>query len=561
MGNRFQNTNSEQISWPQSKNISLAQSEQTPRRFAIIIGNNKYENKKLENCVNDATELAASLESVNYKVTLQTNVTCDEMHQCIRDFTDSIQANDFIIFFFAGHGVQWGNQNYLLPCGCKKLDSRDDMERYAFNAQTILDTMVEKEPKCIVFLLDCCREYWLPKHKRGDAVDQGLTPMKLSTETLIAFACAAGETANDSSYGSKNGTFTKHLLENIKIPGLDVMKLMQRVTRGVKKETRNAQQPYLVSSITEDIYIVPAETIQATKSTPTIRKPLSANTHNQLTREKQSYESAADDSATSQLVPSKGSDEMAHSTSNASVKYKLATAAAFRRKRALVIGINEYARHRLRYCINDAKDLGEALQRIGFHVSSAYDCDRNDFNRSIASFAEGTSSDDLTLFYFCGTGFQYNDDLFLMPSNYDDPYNGPDPVYLKHNAISAQLIVEQITDRSCRVLILIYDSCRCYAQTKIRTRGVAETSKLTSMRSPTETIELFSCKPGMNASDTSVNGRNSIFMGTLLEYIDTPHLDIEEIFQMVTASVRTQTRGCQIPERRSDLTKVVYLAN
>ncbi len=70
------------------------------RKLALIIGNNNYTMNPLTNCVNDATQLAAALRSVHYTVNLLNNLTADMMYDCIKDFTKSIQPNDFIIFFF-----------------------------------------------------------------------------------------------------------------------------------------------------------------------------------------------------------------------------------------------------------------------------------------------------------------------------------------------------------------------------------------------------------------------------------------------------------------------------
>ncbi|CAF5060651.1 unnamed protein product, partial [Rotaria sp. Silwood1] len=182
------------------------------------------------------------------------------MYKCIKKFTDSIQSNDFIIFFFAGHGVQWGDQNFLLPCDNNEIVDGDDMQRFAINAQNVVNSMAEQEPQVVMFLLDCCREYWLPKIRRsGDQSVVGLHEMKAPSGTIIAFACAAGETTSDRSSGSESGIFTKYLLKHITTPGVDIDIILRRVARDVAKETSNKQELFRVSSIrAENVCIVPA---------------------------------------------------------------------------------------------------------------------------------------------------------------------------------------------------------------------------------------------------------------------------------------------------------------
>ncbi|CAF3990276.1 unnamed protein product, partial [Rotaria sp. Silwood1] len=120
--------------------------------------------------------------------------------------------------------------------------------------------MSAKQPRVVIFLLDCCREYWLPKTRRsGDQSVVGLHEMKAPSGTIIAFACAAGETISDRSSGTENGIFTKYLLKHITTPDIDIDIILRRVAKDVGKETSNKQEPFRVSSIREEnICVVPS---------------------------------------------------------------------------------------------------------------------------------------------------------------------------------------------------------------------------------------------------------------------------------------------------------------
>ena len=117
--------------------------------------------------------------------------------------------------------------------------------------------MANMEPHFILFLLDCCREYWLPKTTRSMKADSqvgGLNKMTAPPGTVIAFACAAGQTTSDQVSDATNGRFTKSLLKHIITPGLDIQLVLRRVANDVAKETYHKQIPFQVSSIlTEDV--------------------------------------------------------------------------------------------------------------------------------------------------------------------------------------------------------------------------------------------------------------------------------------------------------------------
>jgi uncharacterized caspase-like protein len=237
-----------------------------PRKLALIIGNNDYQINPLKNCVNDATSLAKILMSVKIEVELQVDLKSDDMYECIKRFAETIRQDDFVIFFFAGHGMQWGDQNFLLPCDNGKITSDRDMQRYATNAQQNIDEMANMKPHVILFLLDCCREYWLPSTTRSIASNSitnnhqigGLNKMTAPPGTLIAFACAPGQTVADQWSETKNGIFTKYLLEHIIAPGMDIELVLRKVAADVSNDTNHKQIPYRVSSImTENVCLIP----------------------------------------------------------------------------------------------------------------------------------------------------------------------------------------------------------------------------------------------------------------------------------------------------------------
>ena len=230
------------------------------RRLALIIGNNDYLNNPLKNCVNDAKCLAETLKQIKiFQVELQTNLKSEEMYECIKNFTKSIRRNDFVIFFFAGHGIQWGDQNFLLPCDNDKIIDGEDMQRYGINAQSSVDNMAKVNPYIVVFLLDCCRSYWMPnKNRLQNQQVGGLNQMKVPQQTLIAFACAAGQVVPDQSEASQNGLFTTYLIKHITTPGVHIETILLRVAKDIVTETDSAQRPFRVSSIiSEDVYLIP----------------------------------------------------------------------------------------------------------------------------------------------------------------------------------------------------------------------------------------------------------------------------------------------------------------
>ena len=78
------------------------------RKLALVIGIGNYAGgKKLDNPENDANAMLWMLASIGFTVTTAVNLTHREMKKYILGFEQEIRKGDLVLFYFAGHGVQW----------------------------------------------------------------------------------------------------------------------------------------------------------------------------------------------------------------------------------------------------------------------------------------------------------------------------------------------------------------------------------------------------------------------------------------------------------------------
>ena len=86
------------------------------RRVALVIGNNNYQNlPALQKAVNDANAVAAELKKIGFEVASYNDIGQKKMNQAINEFAQNVSGGGIGVFFYAGHGVQIDNQNYLIP--------------------------------------------------------------------------------------------------------------------------------------------------------------------------------------------------------------------------------------------------------------------------------------------------------------------------------------------------------------------------------------------------------------------------------------------------------------
>ena len=86
------------------------------RRVALVIGNSKYRvGGTLKNPVEDAAAMQVALHRLNFDLIVGQDLTFESFQEKMREFTKAMKNADVALFFYAGHGIQYKDQNYLLP--------------------------------------------------------------------------------------------------------------------------------------------------------------------------------------------------------------------------------------------------------------------------------------------------------------------------------------------------------------------------------------------------------------------------------------------------------------
>ena len=116
----------------------------TEQRIALVIGNARYEaGGTLANPVNDARLIRSTLERLNFDVVYREDATKAEMEKAIQQFTDRLAkagSQGVGLVYYAGHGMQSGGENYLLPVDIR-LSREADLRFYGVRAGDVLAQM------------------------------------------------------------------------------------------------------------------------------------------------------------------------------------------------------------------------------------------------------------------------------------------------------------------------------------------------------------------------------------------------------------------------------------
>jgi uncharacterized caspase-like protein len=215
-------------------------------------------------------------------------------------------------------------------------------------------------------------------------------------------------------------------------------------------------------------------------------------------------------------------------------------------KIALVIGMDAYANvPKLQKGAKDAVAVGEALERIGFTVTTVLDAGRNDLVGKVTAFADAMEPDKVrvALVYFAGHGIELGGGNFVLPVDVPLPKSEAD---IRLSGIAATDIVARLVARSPDHVVLVFDACRDNPLGST-TRGLARVG------GPVGSFVLFSSGQGRCPLEVLDPGKPddgpSPFAAALARHIGDRSLDIRDLARAVQAEIVAKTAAAGNDQR------------
>lgn len=225
------------------------------RRVALVIANAQYSNAtSLKNPGADARLVSQSLKQAGFDyVDVQYDLDKLALETKLREFGNRADGADVALIYYAGHGIEAGGQNYLIPVDAKLVRDRD-LEIEATRLDTALLMLEGGQMKILV--LDACRNNpfaaSMQRTLRNRAIGRGLAAFEPEDETLVVYAAKAGSTAADGV--GANSPFAEALAARLPQPGLEISLLFRNVRDDVLRKTGGEQEPFTYGSLSGNAF-------------------------------------------------------------------------------------------------------------------------------------------------------------------------------------------------------------------------------------------------------------------------------------------------------------------
>lgn len=244
-------------------------------RVALVIGNAGYANvARLTNPLRDTAAMENALREIGFEVQAERDLGREALISALRRFEQRADKADWALVYYAGHGIEVGGVNYLIPVDGKLASDRDVDEETVSLSQVL--KRLEGVRRLRMVILDACRDNpfatTMTRTLASRSVGRGLgRPELTQTGSLVAFSAAAGQVASDGVQGEVNSPYVAALVKHLAVPDVEVNLLFRRVRSEVLRATGNKQEPATYESLPEDRFVfrpLPLVPAASSKSTP-----------------------------------------------------------------------------------------------------------------------------------------------------------------------------------------------------------------------------------------------------------------------------------------------------
>jgi uncharacterized caspase-like protein len=299
----------------------------TDKRRALVIANTQYRNtSELKNPANDAALIASKLKSVGFEVQVEKNLSAKRFAEVLKDFSSGLEKESEALFYYAGHGLQFQGENFLVGTDAT-LKSEADLQFETFRLNAIIDVLEQRAGLALIFW-DACRDNPVAENLLRNVTNTGTERVRSGAapvpprrgDTYIVFSAEPGRKAVDGD--GQFSPFAESLARNLAVPGLELDDMLMKVTTEVREQTKDAQSPQRMSQLTRKFYFQKGASSEEQSDAEIIRN-VAACSRTPVVREKAHNIYACRD------VGSEKSDKQHRADSGCAKKYQTCTGNGF----------------------------------------------------------------------------------------------------------------------------------------------------------------------------------------------------------------------------------------
>jgi hypothetical protein len=215
------------------------------KRIALLIGNQNYANKPLQNPINDVVLIEKDLKVCGFQTTRCEDLSKQKIYAAITNFAAKITAEGegvASVLYFAGHGTTYNNKNYWIPIG-EEAKCMEDLPKYAVSMDSVQQIIGKSKPDHSILFVDACRNNDYKACTRATTENTPLAQKEYKGHCVL-YSTELGQTAIDGV--GNNSPFALALHKALNTPNLNISELTHKIAVEMGDSTQKKQFPTLM---------------------------------------------------------------------------------------------------------------------------------------------------------------------------------------------------------------------------------------------------------------------------------------------------------------------------
>lgn len=216
-------------------------------RTALVVGNAAYKESPLTFPANDAKTIANVLQSLEFNVTLLTDVDRNKLRHAIRDFTATLKDQHGVgLFYYGGHALQIKELNYMMPLDADVVSSfeiPDESVEFGY----VINAMIQAGNELNIVMFDGSPEQ-VYSAKFSD-IKPGLAFMDVPDNMLLSYSASPNNRA--APVTGQNSEYARQFLKYAVQSNVPVEQVFKNIRIGVEQSTDGKQVPWQSTSLSQ----------------------------------------------------------------------------------------------------------------------------------------------------------------------------------------------------------------------------------------------------------------------------------------------------------------------
>lgn len=255
-----------------------AAAEKALRGVALVVGNGDYGHlPKLANPPGDARAIEDLLSRLGFETSLSSDRNAKRLARNLDDFVEDAEGADVAVLYYAGHGIEAGGENWLVPVDADVSSLDEAADRLVPISGFV--ARLRKQAAVVIVLLDACRDSPFPPDavlrpsQKADpvpvaagglavAATRGATALSARAATpqddglgaVIGFAAEPGKVALDGK-ADGHSPYAAAILKHLgALDGAEFGTVLRMVAEEVYLDTGGRQHPWVNENLRRLLY-------------------------------------------------------------------------------------------------------------------------------------------------------------------------------------------------------------------------------------------------------------------------------------------------------------------